>query len=114
MSTVGETVVSGSLVAAGPLAALAWLFSFASPCVLPLVPGYLSYVTGMSGADLAEQRRGRLLIGSALFIAGFTAVFVSAGLAFGELGRWLLEYAGTITRVLGAVTIVFGLAFMGL
>ncbi|MFI0352423.1 cytochrome c biogenesis CcdA family protein [Actinomadura sp. 9N407] len=98
---------------AAPLAALAGLVSFVSPCVLPLVPGYLSYVTGMSGADLGEQRRGRLLAGAALFIAGFTVVFVTAGLAFGGLGRWLLEYQDPITRVLGALTIVFGLAFMG-
>ncbi|WP_345023626.1 cytochrome c biogenesis CcdA family protein [Actinomadura keratinilytica] len=109
-----QTVTSGSLLVAGPLAALAGLVSFVSPCVLPLVPGYLSYVTGMTGADLAEQRRGRLVAGAALFIAGFSLVFVSAGLAFGGLGRWLLEYADPITRVLGAVTIVFGLAFMGL
>ncbi|WP_433474831.1 cytochrome c biogenesis CcdA family protein [Spirillospora sp. CA-142024] len=113
MSTVGETVVSGSLVAAAPLAALAGLVSFASPCVLPLVPGYLSYVTGMTGVDLAEQRRGRLLAGVLLFVAGFSAVFVSYGVVFGGLGRWLLEYQDTITRVLGVVTILFGLAFMG-
>ncbi|NVI87340.1 cytochrome c biogenesis protein CcdA [Actinomadura sp. BRA 177] len=113
MSTVNETVVSGSLVAAAPLAALAGLVSFASPCVLPLVPGYLSYVTGMSGADLAEQRRGRLVAGALLFIAGFSVVFVSYGVVFGGLGRWLLEYQDTITRVLGVVTILFGLAFMG-
>ncbi|RKS70818.1 cytochrome c-type biogenesis protein [Actinomadura pelletieri DSM 43383] len=114
MSTVTETVVSGSLVAAAPLAALAGLVSFASPCVLPLVPGYLSYVTGMSGADLADQRRGRLLAGAILFIAGFSVVFVSYGVIFGGLGRWLLEYQDPITRVLGVITIVFGLAFMGL
>ncbi|MFA1549344.1 cytochrome c biogenesis CcdA family protein [Actinomadura chokoriensis] len=114
MSTVDETVVSGSLVAAAPLAALAGLVSFASPCVLPLVPGYLSYVTGMSGVDLAEQRRGRLVTGALLFVAGFSVVFVSYGVLFGGLGRWLLEYQDTITRVLGVVTIVFGLAFMGL
>ncbi|SFO11017.1 MULTISPECIES: cytochrome c biogenesis CcdA family protein [Actinomadura] len=114
MSSLGETVVSGSLVAAAPLAALAGLVSFASPCVLPLVPGYLSYVTGMTGVDLAEQRRGRLLAGVLLFVAGFSAVFVSYGVIFGGLGRWLLEYQDPITRVLGAVTIVFGLAFMGL
>jgi cytochrome c-type biogenesis protein len=113
VSTVNETVVSGSLVAAAPLAALAGLVSFASPCVLPLVPGYLSYVTGMSGVDLAEQRRGRLLAGALLFIAGFSAVFVSYGVVFGGLGRWLLEYQDTVTRVLGVVTILFGLAFMG-
>ncbi|GLW65841.1 cytochrome C biogenesis protein CcdA [Actinomadura rubrobrunea] len=111
---VGQTVTSGSLLVAGPLAALAGLVSFVSPCVLPLVPGYLSYVTGMTGVDLAEQRRGRLLAGAVLFVLGFSAVFVSAGLAFGGLGRWLLEYADPITRVLGAITIVFGLAFMGL
>ncbi|MBO2460468.1 cytochrome c biogenesis CcdA family protein [Actinomadura violacea] len=111
---VDETVTSGSLVAAAPLAALAGLVSFLSPCVLPLVPGYLSYVTGMTGADLAEQRRGRLLSGVLLFVAGFTVVFVSYGVAFGGLGRWLLEYQDQITRVLGIVTIVFGLAFMGL
>ncbi|QKW39443.1 cytochrome c biogenesis protein CcdA [Actinomadura sp. NAK00032] len=114
MSTVSETVVGGSLVAAAPLAALAGLVSFASPCILPLVPGYLSYVTGMTGADLAEQRRGRLVTGALLFIAGFSVVFVSYGAVFGGLGRWLLEYQDTITRVLGVVTIVFGLAFMGL
>ncbi|MEU5876831.1 cytochrome c biogenesis protein CcdA [Spirillospora sp. NPDC047279] len=113
LAGVDETVTSGSLLVAAPLAALAGLVSFASPCVLPLVPGYLSYVTGMSGADLAEQRRWRLVAGAALFIAGFTAVFVSYGLLFGGLGRWLLEYQDVITRVLGAVTILFGLAFMG-
>ncbi|MFV2175142.1 cytochrome c biogenesis CcdA family protein [Actinomadura sp. LOL_016] len=101
-------------MAAAPLAALAGLVSFASPCVLPLVPGYLSYVTGMSGADLADERKGRLLAGVVLFVAGFTVVFVSYGAVFGGLGRWLLEYQETITRVLGVVTIVFGLAFMGL
>ncbi|HLV71816.1 MAG TPA: cytochrome c biogenesis protein CcdA [Vulgatibacteraceae bacterium] len=113
MSSLNETVVSGSLVAAAPLAALAGLVSFASPCVLPLVPGYLSYVTGMTGADLADQRRGRLLAGVLLFVAGFSLVFVSYGVLFGGLGRWLLEYQDTITRVLGVVVILFGLAFMG-
>ncbi|WP_067490878.1 cytochrome c biogenesis CcdA family protein [Actinomadura hibisca] len=114
MSTVGETVTSGSLLAAAPLAAAAGLVSFVSPCVLPLVPGYLSYVTGLTGADLADQRRGRLLAGVALFVLGFSVVFVSYGVLFGGLGRWLLEYQDPITRVLGAITIVFGLAFMGL
>ena len=113
MSSLNETVVNGSLVAAAPLAALAGLVSFASPCVLPLVPGYLSYVTGMTGADLADQRRGRILAGVLLFVAGFSLVFVSYGVLFGGLGRWLLEYQDTITRVLGVVVILFGLAFMG-
>ena len=108
-----STVTSGSLVLAFPVAAAAGLVSFLSPCVLPLVPGYLSYVTGMSGADLAEQRRGRLLLGVALFVLGFTVVFVSAGLAFGGFGALLQRNAAVITRVLGGVTIVLGLAFMG-
>jgi cytochrome c-type biogenesis protein len=113
---VADTVTSGSLLLALPLAAVAGLVSFASPCVLPLVPGYLSYVTGLSGADLAteqQKQRGRLLAGCALFVLGFSVVFVSAGAVFGGVGRWLLEYADPITRVLGAVTIVLGLAFMG-
>jgi cytochrome c-type biogenesis protein len=108
-----NTVTSGSLVLAFPVAAAAGLVSFLSPCVLPLVPGYLSYVTGMSGADLATQRRGRLMLGVALFVLGFTVVFVSAGLAFGGFGALLQRHATVLTRVLGAVTIVLGLAFMG-
>jgi cytochrome c-type biogenesis protein len=108
-----STVTSGSLVLAFPVAATAGLVSFLSPCVLPLVPGYLSYVTGMSGADLATQRRSRLLLGVALFVLGFTVVFVSAGLAFGGFGALLQRHSTVLTRVLGAVTIVLGLAFMG-
>ena len=60
--------------------------SFLSPCVLPLVPGYLGYVTGLSGVDLEQQRRGRLLAGAALFVAGFTAVYVALGWAAGAVG----------------------------
>lgn len=111
---MNSVVVSGSLPLALPLAALAGLVSFLSPCVLPLVPGYLSYVTGMSGADLAQGRRGRMLAGGTLFVLGFTAVFVSAGVAFGGLGAALHAHADVITRVAGAVTILLGLAFLGL
>lgn len=113
-----ETVLGGSLLLAVPVAALAGLVSFLSPCVLPLVPGYLSYVTGLSGADLGTGRdsgtRGRLLAGCVLFVLGFTAVFVSAGALFGGAGALLQAHAGIVTRVLGAVTIVLGLAFAGL
>lgn len=108
-----STITSGSLVMALPVAAAAGLVSFLSPCVLPLVPGYLSYVTGMSGADLGERRRGRLVLGVALFVLGFTVVFVSAGLAFGGFGALLQRHADVITKVLGGVTILLGLAFMG-
>lgn len=111
---VTQTVASGSLLLALPIALAAGALSFASPCVLPLVPGYLSYVTGMVGADLAEARKGRVLLGSVLFVLGFTVVFVSFGLAFGGLGGLLREHQDVLTKVLGGVTIVLGLAFMGL
>jgi cytochrome c-type biogenesis protein len=114
LADVGQTVATGSLLVALPIALAAGAVSFASPCVLPLVPGYLSYVTGMVGADIADARRGRLLLGTCLFVLGFTAVFVSFGLVFGGLGATLAEHADVLTRVLGALTIVLGLAFMGL
>jgi cytochrome c-type biogenesis protein len=107
------TIADGSLLLALPLALAAGVVSFLSPCILPLVPGYLSYVTGMTGVDLAERRRGRLVAGALLFVAGFTLVFVSAGVLAGAFGGFLLEYDRTIQRVLGALTIVLGLAFMG-
>jgi cytochrome c-type biogenesis protein len=109
-----ETVVGGSLLLAAVFAFAAGVVSFASPCVLPLVPAYLSYVTGMIGIDLGEAKRGRLVLGTALFVGGFTLVFVSYGALFGSLGSVLYEYTDVITRVLGVFTIVFGLAFMGL
>jgi cytochrome c-type biogenesis protein len=110
---VGQTVATGSLLVAVPIAVAAGVVSFASPCVLPLVPGYLSYVTGMVGADLADARRGRVLLGACLFVLGFTVVFVSAGLAFGALGDVLREHAAGLTKVLGVLTIVLGLGFLG-
>lgn len=108
-----ETVTSGSLVLAAAFAFAAGVVSFASPCVLPLVPAYLSYVTGLIGIDLGDARRGRLVLGTVLFVAGFTVVFVSYGALFGGLGGLLLDHLDVITRVLGVFTIVFGLAFMG-
>jgi cytochrome c-type biogenesis protein len=142
MDAIGTTVLTGSLLAAVPLALAAGLLSFLSPCVLPLVPGYLSYVTGMSGADVRERsaaraaggeaaeggatatavadvdaelatRRWTMVTGSVLFIAGFTLVFVAVGGFIGWLGDLLVDYTDPLTRVLGVVTIVLGLAFMG-
>ncbi len=104
------TVASGSLVLALPIAVAAGLVSFLSPCVLPLVPGYLSYVTGMS----ADPKRGRMVAGIGLFVLGFAVVFVAGGAIFGGLGSALLGNADIITRVLGALTVVLGLAFMGI
>ncbi|WP_219472071.1 cytochrome c biogenesis CcdA family protein [Nonomuraea rhizosphaerae] len=107
---MNDVVASGSLLLAVPIAVLAGVVSFLSPCVLPLVPGYLSYVTGMS----ADPRRGRLVLGTALFVAGFGLVFVLGGALFGGLGALLLGNAEIITRVLGVLTILLGLAFLGL
>ncbi|WP_327354223.1 cytochrome c biogenesis CcdA family protein [Streptomyces sp. NBC_01304] len=108
-----ETVFSGALLLALPIALFAGLISFFSPCVLPLVPGYLSYVTGVSGADLEEAKRGRMAGGALLFVLGFTAVFVSFGAAFGGFGATLFEHREVISKVLGGLTILLGLFFMG-
>ncbi len=129
-------VTDGPLIAALAVSALAGLVSFLSPCVLPLVPGYVSYVAGVAGADLdaavgadpsgrpvdgsavavAERRRvrGRVLAGSLLFVAGFTAVFTTIGFAVGGLGRLLLEYQPVLEKVVGGLVVVLALAFLGL
>ncbi|MFF1345486.1 cytochrome c biogenesis CcdA family protein [Streptomyces sp. NPDC058322] len=106
--------MSGALVVALPLAVLAGLVSFFSPCVLPLVPGYLSYVTGVSGTDLAQARRGRMVTGASLFVLGFTAVFVSGGALFGFFGQTLQQHSEILTKVLGGLMILMGIFFMGL
>ncbi|MEU1086674.1 cytochrome c biogenesis CcdA family protein [Streptomyces sp. NPDC005576] len=113
-ATYNETVVNGALLAAVPIALLGGLVSFFSPCVLPLVPGYLSYVTGVSGTDLANARRGRVVAGASLFVLGFTAVFVSGGALFGYFGGTLQEHGGTLQKVLGVLMILMGVFFMGL
>ncbi|WP_407837809.1 cytochrome c biogenesis CcdA family protein [Streptomyces sp. DSM 116496] len=110
---VNTTVLNGALLLALPIALFAGLVSFFSPCVLPLVPGYLSYVTGVGGADLAEARRGRMLGGASLFVLGFTAVFVSTGALFGYFGQTLDANKDVISRVLGGLVILLGLFFMG-
>lgn len=108
-----EQVNSGTMLLAIPVAAVAGLVSFFSPCVVPLLPGYVSYATGLSGADLETARRGRMLAGTFLFVAGFTVWFVILGTATGALGEWLWEYKRQISLVLGFVTILVGLVFMG-
>ncbi len=133
---MGETfsglVSDGPLLVAAAVAALVGLISFASPCVLPLVPGYLSYVTGLVGSGArttvtpaagggtatavrTDERapRGRMLAGSLLFVLGFSVVFIAFATAFGGLGRLVLQYARTVDVVFGLVTIVVGLAFLG-
>ncbi|MET9845112.1 cytochrome c biogenesis CcdA family protein [Streptomyces ossamyceticus] len=113
-SGLTDTVSSGALLLALPVALLGGLVSFFSPCVLPLVPGYLSYVTGVGGTDLADARKGRMAAGAGLFVLGFTAVFVSSGALFGYFGTTLLEHQQVLTKVLGGLMIFMGLFFMGL
>jgi cytochrome c-type biogenesis protein len=108
-----EQVNSGTMLLAVPVAAVAGLVSFFSPCVVPLLPGYVSYATGLSGADLGTAGRGRMLSGTFLFVVGFTAWFVVLGTASGALGELLWEYKREISLTLGVVTILVGLAFMG-
>jgi cytochrome c-type biogenesis protein len=157
---VGHLILSGPLLFAVPVAAAAGAVTFLSPCVLPLVPGYLSYVTGMSGVD-AQQAAGddvaggpgtggdplpggggtaqapaaaavttvapsgpatarpqpprrRAVLGTLLFVLGFTAVFASVGVAFGGLGAVLERHSAGLTQVFGVLTIVLGLLFAGL
>lgn len=142
-STSFQHAANGTIALAIPVAALAGLVSFLSPCVLPLVPAYLSYVTGLSAADLASgvesntarpavsdgpgaalavearpvitagQRRGRVMLGSTLFVAGFSSVFVMFGAAFGYAGAHLERHQVLLDRVGGGIAIAMGLAFMG-
>ncbi|MFM1767400.1 MAG: hypothetical protein RIR81_781 [Actinomycetota bacterium] len=102
-----EVVLNGSLLAAMPIALLAGLVTFLSPCVLPLVPGYLGYVSG------AAQSKAKLVLGAILFVLGFTAVFVTLGVLAGSAG--LLFFANTflVQFALGALVTIFGLAMIG-
>ncbi|MEV2279130.1 cytochrome c biogenesis protein CcdA [Nocardiopsis sp. NPDC049922] len=111
---IAQIVTSGPLSFAALLALVAGAITFASPCCLPLVPGYLSYIAGMSGAEGQDGRRGgvlrsRAVIGTVLFVAGFSGLFAAYGALFGGLGGLLLEYEDTMIRVLGILTIILGL-----
>ena len=139
---MGETfaglVTDGPLLVAAAVAALVGLISFASPCVLPLVPGYLSYVAGLVGSGApaptvhsggavpsgaggtatavrtdTRTPRGRMVLGAVLFVLGFSLVFVTFATAFGGLGRLMLQYSVLLDRVFGVVTVLVGLAFLG-
>jgi len=99
--------MDGFLLTAFPIALLAGLLSFISPCVLPLVPGYLSFAAGFS------QSRGRVFLGSILFVLGFSALFISYGVLFGGLGARIATNEEVITRVLGLLTILMGVIFLG-
>ena len=125
--TFAGIVTNGPLLVAALVAALVGLISFLSPCVLPLVPGYLSYVAGLSGVDAtaapagggtamltrAPPARARVVAGAVLFVLGFTAVFVAFGVLFGSLGGLLLEHQRLLEQLLGVVVVLLGLAFLG-
>lgn len=108
-------VTSGNLLIAGLVAAAAGFVSFASPCVLPLVPGYLSYMSGVSGQDLAadgDQPRasaGRVVLAALLFVLGFSIVFVLLGAAVGAIAGWLFANRRELIKVAGVLVIFFGL-----
>ena len=117
LATLGEAVAYGPLLLALPIAVLAGLVSFASPCCLPLVPGYLAYVSGVAGGESISGRspsgRSLAVAGTGLFVLGFSAVFVSYGALFGAAGATLIQHQDVILRFLGVLTIVLGLAFAG-
>jgi cytochrome c-type biogenesis protein len=110
-----STVTTGPLLAAVGAAMVVGLVGFLSPCVLPLVPGYLSYVAGLTGDIAQDGKRAqrRMLGGAALFVLGFSSVFITAGALFGTLGSTIAVHQRQLQVVLGAVTIVVGLAFLG-
>ncbi|MFI6239700.1 cytochrome c biogenesis CcdA family protein [Micromonospora sp. NPDC050795] len=136
--TFRELALSGPLLLAIGAAALAGLVSFLSPCVLPLVPGYLSYVTGLAGADLEGRRpqadsapagggvavkervarvgavKGRVLAGTLLFIGGFTVVFVATAILFASIGRVFFDYKRELQIGVGLLVIVAGLSYLGM
>ncbi len=145
MSGAAQFVTSGPLILALPVAAAAGAVTFLSPCCLPLVPGYLSFVTGMAGASGSASApavaqpvvaaeggagpaiavaappvvappsapRSRVVAGTALFVLGFSVVFVAYGAALGGLGHLLTGHARLLTQILGGLTILLGLLFAG-
>lgn len=138
-----RTVMDGSMLAALPVAAIAGAISFASPCVLPLLPGYVGYLGGMAGVEagrpaavrgasagrgtagagrvtragggrgVRREGSGRLLAGVLLFVAGFSAVFILLSLVFSFAGIALQQWMDVVLRVAGVLVILMGLAFMG-
>jgi len=111
---VSALVGEGALLLGAPVALAAGVLSFASPCVLPLVPGYLGYVGGMDRSDGGRARPGaRLGLATALFVLGFSLVFVLAGVVFGAAGFFLVQWRDVLTRVSGVIVLLLGMVFIG-
>jgi cytochrome c-type biogenesis protein len=110
-----QSAVGGSMLLAIPVALLAGLVSFFSPCVVPLLPGYLAYASGLGAAEVMEgnAHRRRMLAGASLFVLGIAVVYVITGAVVGSVGRLVVGYAPVIGRVLGVVIILLGLVFAG-
>lgn len=108
------TILDGSLLLAMAVAAAAGIVAFVSPCVLPVVPGYLGYVSGIAGQREAGERTGRLAAGAFLFVLGFAVIFMVMGGFVGALGYTLQAYSTWINRIAGAIVILMGLLFIGL
>jgi cytochrome c-type biogenesis protein len=103
-----DIIFDGNLLIASAVAIFAGVVSFASPCVLPLVPGYLSYAAGMTEV----RSRGRAALGSILFVLGFSVLFISYGAIFGSLGSKISSNSNLISVILGSLTIAMGIIFL--
>jgi cytochrome c-type biogenesis protein len=103
-----DVIFDGNLIVAAAVSMVAGLISFASPCVLPLVPGYLSYAAGMTEV----RSRGRAALGSVLFVFGFSILFISYGAIFGSIGAKISSNSNIISIILGFLTIAMGVIFL--
>lgn len=114
IADAGSTITSGALPLAILVAVAAGFVSFASPCVLPLVPGFLGYVTGLSGVTLERRNRGRLILGAALFVLGFSVVFIAVAVTVSSAGALLKEHESLLMRIGGVIVILMALVFLGI
>jgi cytochrome c-type biogenesis protein len=114
IADAGSAITSGALPLAVLVAVAAGFVSFASPCVLPLVPGFLGYVTGLSGVSLQQRNRGRLMLGALLFVLGFSVVFIAAAVTVSTAGTLLKEHQSLLMRLGGVIVILMALVFLGI
>jgi len=110
---VAAAITSGALPLAILVALAAGFVSFASPCVLPLVPGFLGYMTGLSGVSLEQRSRGRLMLGALLFVLGFSGVFIAVAATVSAAGTLLREHQSLLMRLGGIIVILMALMFLG-